>query len=72
VFTFCGFQKNQNERLANLLGSGMEFIITICIPNNNVLLVTLENFEPHPMLVNVNKLNPYMYVEGIIKPQPIV
>jgi hypothetical protein len=27
VITFCGFKKNQNERLGNLLGSGMDFII---------------------------------------------
>jgi hypothetical protein len=44
----------------------------ICILNNNVLLVTLGNFEPHPTLVNVNKLNPYMYVEEIIKHQHVV
>lgn len=31
--------------------------------NNIVLLITLGNVEPHPILVNVNKLKPCMYVE---------
>jgi hypothetical protein len=28
-----------------------------------MLLVTIEMFETNPMLVNVNKLKPYKYVE---------
>jgi hypothetical protein len=31
---------------------------TIC-----VLLVTIEKFETNPMLINVNKLKPYKYME---------
>ncbi len=33
------------------------------LPNNIVLLVTIEKFEINPMLVNVNKLKPYKYME---------
>ncbi len=31
--------------------------------NNIVLLVTIEKFETNPMLINVNKLKPYKYME---------
>lgn len=37
--------------------------IQYCLFNNIVLLVTSGNVEPHPILVNVNKLKPCMYVE---------
>jgi hypothetical protein len=33
------------------------------LPNNIVLLVTIEKFETNPMLVNVNKLKAYKYME---------
>jgi hypothetical protein len=33
------------------------------LPNNIVLLVTIEKFETNPMLVNMNKLKPYKYME---------
>ncbi len=33
------------------------------LPNKTMLLVTIEMFETNPMLVNVNKLKPYKYVE---------
>jgi hypothetical protein len=32
-------------------------------PNNTMLSVTIEKFEINPMLVNVNKLKPYKYME---------
>jgi hypothetical protein len=38
--------------------------------NNIVLSVTLGNFEPYPILVNVNKVKPYRYVEHVTT-QPI-
>jgi hypothetical protein len=28
-----------------------------------VLLVTLDKFDPNPMLVNVNKLKPYQFMD---------
>jgi hypothetical protein len=33
------------------------------LPNNIVLLVTIEKFETNLVLVNVNKLKPYKYME---------
>jgi hypothetical protein len=33
------------------------------LPNNIVLLVTIEKFETNPVLVNVKKLEPYKYME---------
>lgn len=29
------------------------------LSNNIALLVTVDHFEPHPILVNINKLKPY-------------
>ncbi len=34
------------------------------LPNNTMLLVTIEKFETKPMLVNVNKLKPFKYMES--------
>ncbi len=36
-------------------------------PNNIVLLVTSEKFEINPMLVNMNKLKPYKYMESKVQ-----
>jgi len=33
------------------------------LPNNIVLLVTIEKFESNPVLVNVNNFKPYKYME---------
>jgi hypothetical protein len=33
------------------------------LPNNIVILVFVNNFEPNPILVNVNTLKPYTYVD---------
>ncbi len=38
--------------------------------NNILFLVTLGDFEPHPILVNVNKVKPYRCVEHVVT-QPI-
>jgi len=32
------------------------------LPNNIVLLVTLTNFEPNLVLVNINKMKPYQFI----------
>jgi hypothetical protein len=37
--------------------------IQYVLPNNTVILVTIEKFETNPVLVNVNKLKPYKYME---------
>jgi hypothetical protein len=33
------------------------------LPSSIVLLLTIEKFKVNPMLVNVNKLKPYKYME---------
>ncbi len=33
------------------------------LPNNIILLVTIEKFETNHVLDNVNKLKPYKYME---------
>ncbi len=39
------------------------FKVWHCLPNNIVLLVFVNNFEPNLVLVNVKKLKPYTYVD---------
>ncbi len=39
------------------------------LPNNIMLLVIIEEFETNPMLVNVNNLKPYKYMESKVKKQ---
>jgi len=34
---------------------------------NNIILVFVNNFEPNPILVNVNKLKPYTYLDQTLK-----
>ncbi len=43
------------------------FKVQYCLPNNIVLIIYVNNFEPNPILVNVNKLKPYTYVDQIVK-----
>ncbi len=38
-------------------------------PNNTVLMVTIEKFETNLVLVNVNKLKPYKYMEFEVQKQ---
>jgi hypothetical protein len=37
------------------------------LPNNIVLLVTIEKFETNLVLVNMNKLKPYKYMESKVQ-----
>jgi len=37
------------------------------LPNNIMLLVTIEKFETNLVLVNVNKLKPYKYMESKVQ-----
>ncbi len=43
------------------------FRVQYCSPNNIILFVFVNNFEPNPILVNVNKLKPYTYVDKKLK-----
>jgi len=35
--------------------------IKYCLLNNTTLLVTIDKFDPNPILVNINKLKPYWF-----------
>jgi hypothetical protein len=35
--------------------------IQYCLPNNITFLVTIDKFDPNPILVNINKLKPYRF-----------
>jgi hypothetical protein len=41
------------------------------LPNNIFLFVTIDKFDPYPVLVNINKLKPYEFIEDITL-QPIL
>jgi hypothetical protein len=43
--------------------------IQYVLPNNTMLLVTIEKFEANHVLVNVNKLKPYKYMESKVHKQ---
>ncbi len=45
------------------------YIIQYVLPNNIVFLVIIENFETNPMLINVNKVKPYKYMEFEVQKQ---
>ncbi len=37
--------------------------IQYCLPNNIVLFVNIDKFELNPILVNIDKLKPYWYLD---------
>jgi hypothetical protein len=38
--------------------------IQYCLPNNIYLLLTIDKFDLNPILVNINKLKPYKFIEN--------
>lgn len=46
--------------------------IHFCLPNNMVLLITMNMFDPNFVFVNVNKLKPYLFLEDEIIVQNIL
>jgi hypothetical protein len=40
------------------------YIVQYVLPNNTMLLVTIEKFETNLVLVNMNKLKHYKYMES--------
>jgi len=58
------FPKGSNSHLGKFtkkcLGS---FRIHYVLFKNTVLLIAFINFEPNPLLVNINKLKPYKFIE---------
>jgi hypothetical protein len=41
------------------------------LPNNIILFVTIDKFDPNLVFVNINKLNPYKFIEDKIL-QPVL
>jgi hypothetical protein len=41
--------------------------IQYVLPNNTVLFMTIEKFETNFLLINVNKLKPYKYMESEVQ-----
>ncbi len=65
---FCGFPKEKNTHLGKFKKRWFGlFKVQYCLPNNIVLFVCVNNFEPSPILVDVNKFKPYKYVGQTLK-----
>jgi hypothetical protein len=62
------FPRGEKSHLGKFLKKWFgPFRVQYCLPNNNVLLVYVNNFEPNLALVNINKLKPYKYVDQTLK-----
>ncbi len=64
---FYGFQKGVSHIWGSSPKNGLDCIGYNVLLNNIVLLVTLINFEPNPMLVNINKLKPYQFITSKVQ-----
>jgi hypothetical protein len=64
--TIMWFPKGKKEHIRKFLkwwfGS---YKIQYFLPNSNVLFVNIDKFESNPILVNINKLKPYQYLDKI-------
>lgn len=58
------FQKRNKSHLGKFIKEWFgPYRVQYVLPNKMVLLVTLTNFEPNPMLVNINKLKSYKFID---------
>jgi len=52
--------------------------IQYCWPNNTILFITIDKFDPNPVLININKLKPFRFIEDrtlqlvLVKPSDLV
>ncbi len=64
------FPKENKSHLGKFTRKQFEsYIIQYVLPNNIMLLVTIEKFETNPMSVNVDKLKLYKYMESKVQKQ---
>ncbi len=64
------FPKGNKSHLGKLTRKWFEsYRVQYVLPNNTMLLVTIEKFETNLVLVNVNKLKPYKYMESEVQKQ---
>jgi hypothetical protein len=62
------FPKGENTHLGKFLKKWFRpFKVQYCLPNNNNIIIYVNNFEPNLVLVNFNKLKPYKYVNQTLK-----
>jgi len=62
------FPKGEKTHMGKFKKKWFEpFKVQYCSFNNIVLLISVNNFEPNLVLVNVNKLKPYKYVDKTLK-----
>jgi hypothetical protein len=62
------FPKGKKSHLGKFLKRWFgPFRVQYCLPNSNVLLVYVNNFEPNLALVNIYKLKPHKYVNRTLK-----
>jgi hypothetical protein len=65
---FYGFPREKKTRLGKFKKTWFgPFKIQYFLPNNIVILISINNFEPNLVLVNVNKLKSYTYVDQTLK-----
>jgi len=65
---FCGFPREKKHIWANLRKDGLahsRYNITYQI--TQFFFVYVNNFEPKLVLININKLKPYKYVDQTLK-----
>jgi hypothetical protein len=57
---FCGSQRGKSNMHVNSKKHWFcPYLVQYYLPNNMVLLVNVDNFNPNPLLIDVNKLKPY-------------
>ncbi len=70
VIMFCGFQRANKSHLGKFTRKWFgPYKIQYVLLNNIVLLMTIEKFTTNHVLVNVNKLKPYKYMEFEVQKQ---
>jgi hypothetical protein len=56
------YPKGENEHVRKFKSRWFgPYRVQYKLPNNTTLLVTEANFEPNPIIVNINKLKPYQF-----------
>jgi hypothetical protein len=74
-YGFQGLILNMHPNFKRWFGP---YRIQYYLPNNTILLITIDKFDPNLVLVNINMLKPYMFIEDktfqplLFKPNDLV